>query len=47
MIEKEQFEKSYAERSGMTVEQMHEMGLHAEKCEDCDYIGCKGWQMAS
>ena len=41
---KEEFEQGYAERSGMTVERLHELGLGGVPC-NCDYEDCKGWQM--
>lgn len=43
-MDKAEFEASYAMGSGMTVEQLHELGLYAAPCE-CDYEHCKGWQM--
>lgn len=43
-IEKDEFERSYAERSGMTVEELRELGCRVVPC-DCDYEGCQGWQM--
>ena len=43
-MEKEQFEQEYAERSGMTVKELRDMGGYAEPC-DCDYIYCDGWVM--
>lgn len=42
----DEFEKGYAERSGLTVERLHELGLHAEPC-DCGADKCHGWQMVS
>ena len=41
---REEFEAYYAERSGMTVEKLHELGLHGEPC-DCGEDGCEGWAM--
>lgn len=40
----EEFEAAYAERSGVTVEQLHEAGRHAEPC-DCGDDLCEGWAM--
>ncbi len=45
-ISKEQFEQEYAVKSGLTVDELREQGLHAEPCE-CDFILCRGWQMVS
>ena len=42
---KDEFEKGYAERSGVTVEWLHSMGQWAIPC-DCGDEGCHGWQMA-
>lgn len=44
MLSKEKFEKDYAERSGMSLEQLHELGGHGEVC-DCEEVGCFGWKM--
>lgn len=41
---REEFEAAYAERSGMTIELLHELGRHAIRC-DCGLSGCDGWQM--
>ena len=41
---KEEFERGYAERSGMTVERLHQLGQAAVPC-DCDYEACEGWGM--
>jgi len=43
---KDEFEKSYAERSGLTVEALHKLGLKAHPCE-CGAYNCPGWQMVS
>ena len=45
MITRAQFEQGYADRSGVTVEWLREMGREARPCS-CDYEGCEGWQMA-
>ena len=42
----EEFEKSYAEASGYTVEEIREAGLRPAPC-DCGEEGCEGWQMLS
>ena len=39
---KEAFEQGYAERSNLTIEQLHELGLKATPC-DCDDPHCQGW----
>ena len=41
---KDEFEKGYAERSGITVERLHKLGRFATPC-DCDSMDCFGWQM--
>jgi hypothetical protein len=41
---KEEFEQGYAERSGTTVEKLHDLELHGEPC-DCEEESCEGWQM--
>ena len=38
------FEKAYAERSGVTVEWLHQQGQFAAPC-DCGETGCKDWKM--
>ena len=38
------FEAAYADRSGGTVEQLHEWGRYAEVC-DCGEGSCEGFQM--
>lgn len=43
---KEEFEKGYAERSGITVEKLKEFGQEGRAC-DCDEEICKGWQMVT
>ena len=40
---KEQFEKRYAKRSNLTVEELRELDVIIESC-DCDYKLCSGWQ---
>lgn len=41
----DEFEAAYAARSGVTVEQLHGWGRHAEPC-DCGDETCEGWAMA-
>lgn len=43
---KDEFEAGYAERSGLTVAELHELGMHVEPCA-CGEEGCHGWQMMS
>ena len=43
-MDKQEFEKQYAESSGVTVEWLHQNGLFALPCE-CEYDKCKGWRM--
>jgi hypothetical protein len=44
IITKEEFEQGYASRSGMTVEELRDMGGYAQFC-NCEYDKCEGWQM--
>jgi hypothetical protein len=39
----EEFERQYAARSGITVEQLRELGRIVAPC-DCGEEGCEGWQ---
>lgn len=39
-----EFERRYAERSGVTVEQLHSWGRFPEPCH-CQGHMCTGWQM--
>jgi len=41
----EEFERAYAERSGITVERLRELGRIVAPC-DCGEEGCEGWQMS-
>ncbi len=41
---KEEFEKRYAKNSNLTIEELYDLGFYAKSC-DCDWPGCKGWQM--
>lgn len=43
-VTRDAFERHYAERSGMTVPQLHAWGRYAEPCA-CDYVDCEGWVM--
>ena len=43
-LERREFELRYAENSGTTVEELHENGLRAERC-DCGSDDCQGWTM--
>lgn len=43
---KEQFEREYAQRSNMSIDELQTHGLHAEPC-DCGDDRCQGWQMVS
>jgi len=43
-LTKEAFELSYAAKSHLTIDELHEMGLVAEPC-DCGEKGCQGWAM--
>jgi len=42
---KEEFEKGYAERSGVPIEWFHAHDHHGIPC-DCAEDGCPGWRMA-
>ena len=44
-MNREQFESGYAERSGLSVEHLRNLGMHAIPC-DCDEPECRGWQMS-
>lgn len=41
---REEFEASYADKSGLTLNQLHELGGRGAPC-DCDADNCRGWQM--
>lgn len=43
-MNRDEFEQAYAERSGITVEFLHEHGRYAIPCA-CATLGCDGWQM--
>jgi hypothetical protein len=45
-ITAEEFERRYAEGSGMSVEQLRAIPLVVRPC-DCGEEGCLGWQMAT
>lgn len=42
----EEFERQYAEGSGVTVEWLREQGQVVRPC-DCGLEGCSGWQSVS
>jgi hypothetical protein len=42
----EEFERGYADRSGLTVENLHAYGRRGRPCR-CEQEGCEGWQMIS
>lgn len=42
----EQFEHAYAARSGLTVEELRDLGRTVLPCE-CGEDGCDGWQSVS
>jgi len=44
MASKDEFEKAFCEKLGMTVEKLHELGCFAEVC-DCKGPGCPGWKV--
>jgi hypothetical protein len=41
-----EFERLYAERSGLTVEELRALGRVVRPCR-CDYELCEGWQSVS
>ena len=43
---RKEFEQGYAERSGVTVEWLHEQNQYAIPC-DCGDDLCNGWQMVN
>jgi len=43
---KQEFEKSYADKSGVTIEWLHQNNQHAVRC-NCECSNCNGWMMAS
>ena len=43
-LNKEEFEKQYAKRSGRTVQYFHDHNQYAYPC-DCGEPGCEGWAM--
>jgi hypothetical protein len=45
-ISREEFERYYAERCGVTQGDLPKVGLEAVPC-DCGAPFCKGWQMAT
>jgi len=42
----EQFESRYAEKSGISVDELRHLGCHPAPC-DCGEENCGGWQMKS
>lgn len=42
----EEFERAYAERSGITVEELRALGRVVVRCR-CGEPGCKGWASVS
>lgn len=42
----DEFEQGYAERSGLTLAELHELGLFGIPCL-CGDETCEGWQMSS
>ena len=44
MMNKEEFELQFAQRSGVAVEWLHEHGWYGIPC-DCGEDCCEGWQM--
>jgi len=44
-LTRDEFERRYAERSGITVAELYALGRYALPC-DCGEPGCEGWQMA-
>jgi hypothetical protein len=45
-ISNEKFEREYAERSGISLDELRALGLRAYTCK-CDYEECHGFQMMS
>lgn len=43
-LDKRAFTEQYATHSGLTVEELHSLGLKAYPC-DCGEPGCEGWRM--
>lgn len=41
---KAEFEKKYAKESGMSIKQLHKLGLRAKSCE-CGEPSCNSWRM--
>jgi hypothetical protein len=41
---REEFEQAYAQRSGVTVEYLHQHGRYAAPCR-CGGTGCDGWAL--
>lgn len=45
MMTAEEFERAYAERSGLTIDRLRQ--YRTPRPCDCEYEGCEGWQMVS
>lgn len=45
-ISNEEFEREYAERSGISLDELRALGLRPYTCK-CDYEECQGFQMLS
>lgn len=45
-MNQEEFEKRYAERSGLTVKELRDLGITIEPCDCGDEI-CLGWRAVS
>jgi hypothetical protein len=43
-LTRDEFEEMYASNSGISVEELHGVGLFARPC-DCDEPECEGWEM--
>lgn len=41
-----EFEAAYCERSGISIDKLHELGLFGHPC-DCLWEHCEGWQITS
>lgn len=46
LISREEFERAYAERSGITVERLRELGRVVRRCR-CGEEWCEGWKSVS
>lgn len=41
---RDEFERAFAKRSGVTVERLHDAGRWAKRCH-CGGVDCYGWEM--